>query len=53
MMWLKSYIMLQILNKNIPKISNLTINKLLTRAVRGSDYSPAIVLSEEKDKISN
>ena len=23
----------------------------LTRAVRGSDYSPAIVLSEEKDKL--
>ena len=26
-------------------------SQLLTRAVRGSDYSPAIALSEEKDKL--
>ena len=26
---------------------------LKTRAVRGSDYSPAILLSEEKDKFIN
>ena len=32
------------------KTEYLVILKKKTRAVRGSDYSPAIVLSEEKDK---
>ena len=35
--------MLRTINDKIPELTE-------TRAVRGSDYSPAIVLSEEKDK---
>ena len=27
------------------------VNTCITRAVRGSDYSPAIALCEEKDKL--
>ena len=49
---LANYLILLLKTEKTNRLSNFShVNTVKTRTVRGSDYSPAIELSEQKDKL--